>query len=124
MPSIRFAVPPIVGRSGPGGERRSFAVLVARVDRSRTGEAAIVGKRIRGEGEAEPGALLLVYGEDRDVLDGRLLAHCVALYRVERSGLRRLDFGTLTGDWLTPCLASIEAASGPRDRARARRASR
>jgi hypothetical protein len=121
MPSIRFAVPPLIGRPGPGGERRTFAVVVVRVDRSREGEAAIIGKRVRGKGEAEAGALLLVYGEDRDALDGRLLAHVAALYRIERSGLRRLDFGTFAGDWLAPCLASIEAAMS---RPRARRASR
>jgi hypothetical protein len=103
-------VPPARGRASGASERRTFAVLVAYVDRERTGEAAIVGKRVSGPVRAPEGSLLLVYGEDRAPLDGSCRQHMVDLYRDERAGLRRIDFGILTGDWLAVALASIEDA--------------
>ena len=103
-------VPPARGRRGFTRERRTFAVLVAGVDRSRPGAAAILGERVRGRIEAPEGVLVLVYGEDRAPLDGRLLFHCLDLYRVERGRLARLDTGTLTDPWLPPVLDSIERA--------------
>src|SRR5690349_4616953 len=98
--AVAFAIPSARGR---GQERRTFAVLVAGVDRTRPGDCAIVGERVVGRVSAPVGTLVLVYGEDRPTHDGGTLFHCIDLYRVERDDqLVRLDHGTLSDPWLPP----------------------
>jgi hypothetical protein len=109
--AVAFTIPSARGQRGSNCVGRTFAVLVESVDRSQPDDEAIVGERVRGRVRARVGTLVLVYGEDRSIHDGRLLSHCIDLYRLgENAELARLDFGTLTDPWLPPVLASIEGA--------------
>ncbi|HZV73105.1 MAG TPA: hypothetical protein VFF79_05250 [Conexibacter sp.] len=84
---------------------------MAGVDRSRGGEAAIIGKHVEGRAQAPVGSLVLVYGEDRAPLDGRLVQHCADLYQVMADAtLKRLDMGTFPREWLPAVLDAIEQA--------------
>lgn len=118
---VRVLVPPARGRRGFTRDRRTFAVLVRGIDRTRRDAGAIIGERVRGTIDATPGDLLLVYGEDRAPYTGELRGHCADLYRVERYGPPYpVERATVERPWVPAMLDAIDRARRlpPRRRAR------
>jgi hypothetical protein len=115
---VPVLVPPARGRRSLQGQWRSFAVLVTTLHPRRFDRDAFGGSDVRGRIEARPGALLLVYGEDRAPMTGELLSHCADLYAVHPTGVLRpvVSFTTLSGERWEPAI--IDAARRERRRQR------